>query len=67
MQPMEFRAKLVAKEKRDSSTKKSLNVFGTFFSVFSLVKSFTPARDRRRCHLAEGTYCFLNLKFLSFG
>ncbi len=38
MQPIEFRAKLVAKEKRDSSTKKSLNVFGTFFQFSDLLR-----------------------------
>ena len=67
IQPMEFRAKLVAKEKRDGSTKKSLNVFGTFFLIFSLVTSFMPARDHRRCRLAGVTYCFSNIKFLPFG
>ncbi len=66
MQPMEFRARLVAKEKRRQH-KKEFKCFWNIFSIFSLVKSFTPARDRRRCRLAGGTYCFLNLKFLSFG
>ncbi len=32
------RAKLVAKEKRDGNTKKSLNVFGTFFQFSVLLR-----------------------------
>ena len=59
--------KVGGKGKERQQHKKEFKCFWNIFSVFRLVKSFTPARDRRRCRLAGGTYCFLNPKFSSFG
>ena len=53
--------------KRETAAQKRVLMFLELFLIFCLVKSFTPARDCRRCRLAGSTYCFSNRKFLSFG